>query len=265
MNDLDQTTLRQQLHEAVDALDPVGPPLGQIEARATRRRTHRLAGFGAVAIAGAAAVAAAVVIMTGPGGTESIGTAAAPSPQSLADFAAAHGGIHSRFGRLVTTPIESSTGFYGAFTVKSGVQVANWNGSSWRLDGTAVSKLGPGRFVMRLVPGPQLPDMKTPTVYLRTMGGDVSYFGSVLQYARGAWAPVHFTSCGHHMLCPAGASEPYAHPHGTGVVSVHNNCTPDCADGSHYRVRWEWAIRLQPGSAKATQFVFVPARVHKVS
>ena len=181
MNTVDEASIRDQLAQAVEILDPVAPPLAAIEASAAkRRRTFRIAGgLGAVALAGACAVVAAVVITSGPGTTAKVTPATAPTTQSLTDFAIAHGAIHSRFGRIVAGPFEGSGGFYGAFTVKPGVQVASWNGSSWELAGAAVSKLGPGRFLMKLGPGPELAGASS--IYVRSMGGDVSYFGSVLE------------------------------------------------------------------------------------
>jgi hypothetical protein len=269
MNDLEANAIRDQLRQAVEVLDPVGPPMSAIQQRAVRRKwTNRLGiGLGGVALAGAGALVATLIVAASPGSKATITPAATPSRQSLVDFATANGAITSRFGQQVAGPIKSPTGFYGAFTVKSGVQVAAWRDSKWTRDGTAVSKLGPGRFVMRLTEGPTLSDMQAPTFYLRTMGGDVSYFGSVLQNRRGRWAPVHFTGCRHHGLCPPGTSEPYARPHGTRMVSVHNTCTPNCADGTHYRVRWWWALRLRPGQPNNhhPQEVFSPARVHNVA
>jgi len=252
-------------------LDATGPAPSEITARGIRRkRSHRLAlGLGGVALAGAGALIAVVVVAVLPTSGQTVAAGDAPTHQSLKSFAAHHGGIDSRFGRQVSGPAKSPTGFFGAFTVKSGVRIAAWSGSRWRLDGT-VSTLGQGRSVMRLTAGPTLKDMPTPTFYVRTVGGDVSYFGSVLQNHRGTWAPVHFTGCKHHGLCPPGTSEPYARPHihpdHTRMVSVHNTCKPSCANGTEYRVRWWWALKVDPRSAHVRPIeVFAPARVRKVS
>src|SRR4051794_35000910 len=98
MNVLDENEIRDQLRLAVDVIDPVAPPLSEIEQRAGRRkRTSRIAiGVGAVALAGAGALVAALIVAVLPGAKEAIAPAAVPSHRSLVDFAVGHGAIKSR-------------------------------------------------------------------------------------------------------------------------------------------------------------------------
>lgn len=245
MNAVAEAKIREQLSQAVDVIDPVGPPIAAIRSRAAkRRRTFRLTGgLGAVALVGACAVVAAVVITASSGGTAELTPAAAPSTKSLTDFAVASGAIDSRFGRQVAGPLQGSAGYFGAFTVKKGVNLAAWDGAAWHLDGSPVTKLGAGRFIMRLAQGPALDSAgTTPSVYVRGMGGDIAYFGSVLQRGAAGWHAVTFGGCGHHRLCYPGADAvAYGHPTAGGFVSINNTCRPDCASGTEYRVSWRWS------------------------
>jgi hypothetical protein len=253
MNALDETAVREQLHAAVDVLDPAGPPYDAIAARASKRKRANRLGFGVGAVALAAACAAIAVVVVQPGGKATVVQPATPTQQSLVDFAKANGAIHSQFGRIIAGPIESSAGFYGAFTVKPGVQVAKWNGTAWHLDGGPFSGLGQGRWVMKIGDGPLI-DAPTPTIYVRGEGGDVSYFGSVLMHGATGWKAARFGACGHHRLCHPNDGPAYAHPRGAGMVSIQNRCNP-CAAGHEYRIHWTWDV---------TQGEFVATKVRKL-
>lgn len=247
MTPVDETSIRDQLARAVDILDPAAPPLAELESRAAkRRRTFRLAtGFGAVALAGAcAAVVAVVVITAGSGGTAKVTPAAAPSASSLADFAAANGALGTADQHKITGPLPGTSGYYGAFIVRQGVSLAAWDGSAWQLDGATITKFGKGKWILRVAPGPALGDASTtPSVYVRGLGGSVSYFGFVLRRGTAAWHTTSFGGCGHHKLCYTPSdSEPYGRPGNTGFVSVNNSCTPDCAAGNEWRVDWRWDV-----------------------
>lgn len=243
MNALDETEVREQLKQALDVLDPTPPPYGAIAARATkrRRRLRISAGLGGVALAGACALVGVAIVGLGSGGNATITASAGPSGQSLQDFATAHGALSGgRFGRQIGGPYETSGGFYGAFTVKHGAQIARWDGSAWQLDGATITKQGPGQFIERFGDGPALGTSLTPTIYERGMGGDVSYFGTILARTPDGWKGAKFGACGHHKLCYPSDAEPYGHLVGNDVRSVNNDCTPDCASGTEYRITWRW-------------------------
>lgn len=257
MTAVDETSIRDQLTRAVDILDPAPPPLAELQARAAkRRRTFRLtAGFSAVALAGACAAVVAVVITTGSGGTTTVTPAAAPSASSLANFAAANGALGTADEHKITDPLHGSAGYFGAFIVKRGVSLAAWDGSAWHIDGATITKFGKGKWILRVAPGPALGDAATtPSVYVRGIGGSVSYFGFVLRREAAGWHTTSFGSCGHHKLCYTPSdSEPYGRPGNDGFVSVNNSCTPDCAAGNEWRVDWRW-------NAEKDEFVAVRTR-----
>ena len=259
MNATDETSIRAQLARAVEVLDPAAPPLAALQLRAAkRRRRFRLGtGFGAVALAGACAAVVAVVITAGSGGTAKVTPASAPSTSSLADFAAANGAIGTVAEHKITGPLQGTSGYYGAFIVKQGVSLVAWNGSAWHLDGATIKKFGAGKWILRVAPGPSLGDAATtPSVYVRGLGGSVSYFGFVLQRGTAGWHTTSFGGCGHHQLCYTPSdSEPYGRPGNAGFVSVNNSCTPDCAAGNEWRVSWRW---------DAAKDKFVAVRTHKV-
>jgi hypothetical protein len=247
MNPVDEASIREQLERAVEIIDPVPPPLAHLEARAAkRRRTFRLAGgLGGVALAGACAAVVAVVITAGPGDTAKVTPATAPTSQSLAHFASANGAVKGyRKPPIIAGPFHGQDGYFGAFTVKAGVSVTTWNGSAWQLDGPTIKKFGSGRFLLKIGSGPAV---NGPSLYVRGIGGDVSYFGYVLQDVTSGWTPVLFGKYD---------SLPYGHPAPPGFVSVRNTCTPDCAEGTHIRDFWRWS---------STKDKFVLARSHRLS
>jgi hypothetical protein len=241
MNAIDERDIRAQLDRAVAAIEPVAPPLDGLRARAGRRRRIRQGGAGFMAVAAVAAIVLiAVVVLPGGGGKQTLKTATAPSRASFVAFADARGGLK------IVGPFEESNGFYGAFTTKAGIAIATYRAHHWTQSGPVVTSLGSGRYVNLLRFAPALPAAgsrdPTPSVYLREIGGDVSYFGSFLRKVGNRWTTARFGSCGHHHLCArAGNGEPYLH-HGSapGLVSIQNNCTPDCAAGTDYRVSWDW-------------------------
>jgi hypothetical protein len=238
MNSLDEAKVREQLERAVDPIDPLPPHLEMLRSRAVRRKRTRRA-FGGVmilAVAGAAAAIVTAVVVAAPGGTDRLRVASGPTHHSLVSFAKAHGGLK------VAGPFGGSSGSYGVFSTKQSIVVARYAGTHWREDGSAVTSLGKGQFVTRLGEGPRLGSAATtPSMYVRVIGGDVSYFGSVLERIGGQWRTARFGSCGHDKLCYPSNSEPYGHPAAPGFVSVSNNCTPNCAVGTNYRVSWRWS------------------------
>jgi hypothetical protein len=248
MNSVDETSIREQLQRAVEILDPVPPPLAELEARAAKRRrmVRLVGGFGGVALAGACAAVVVVVITAGSGDAAKVTPATAPSSQSLTNFAMANGAVRGYHNKspVIGGPFHGQDGYYGAFTVKAGVGVATWNGSAWRVDGPTVKKFGPGQFLLKIGAGPAV---NGPSLYVRGAGGDVSYFGYVLQDGASGWAPVLFGKYD---------SLPYGHPAPPGFVSVRNTCRPDCAAGTHIRDFWRW---------HATKGKFVLARSHRLS
>jgi hypothetical protein len=242
MNTLDESEVRKQLERAVDQLEPVAPPLEMLRARAVRRRrSRRTAGsLMVLAVAGAAAAIVVAVAVLAPSGNDRLQVAAgsvatAPTHASLVRFAKAHGGKH------VAGPFTGASASYGVFSTKQAIVVADYDGTQWHQDGPAVTALGKGQFVTRLGLGPQLgAHPSTPSIYVRMIGGDVSYFGSVLRRTGGQWRAAKFGACGHNRLCYPSNSEPYGHVTAGGFVSVSNNCTPNCAAGTDYRVTWAW-------------------------
>lgn len=234
MNTIDERAIRDQLERAVAPLDPVAPPLDALRERAARRRRlHYSLGAG-VAVAAAAIVAVVLVVVPG-GGSSKVVVGTAPSTDSLKAYAAAHHGKH------VAGPIESGSGFFGAFAVKRGIQVVHYVAGEWQSDGAVVTKYGPGRWVMKIADaGAIIPGH--PAFVERYQGGDVSYFGGVLSNVGGSWQAVRFAKCKQKELsCTyAGTSQPYGHIQGGRFVSIHNDCTPYCAAGTEYRVTWRW-------------------------
>jgi hypothetical protein len=158
-----------------------------------------------------------------------------PTHASLVAYAKAHGGLK------VAGPYAGNPGWFGAFSTKRAIVVVDFAGH-WRPDGPAVKSLGKGKFVTRLGRGPRLgAAATTPSIAVRILGGDVSYFGSVLRRGANRWQPASFGGCGHHKLCfTPSNSEPYGHRVGKRFVSISNNCTPNCAAGTEYRVTWRW-------------------------
>jgi hypothetical protein len=112
---------------------------------------------------------------------------------------------------------------------------------------------------MRMRFTPTLPGANgtgAPTVYVRVIGGDITYAGWFLRQVGQHWDPARFGTCGHHGLCyPHANSEPYLHQTRTGLVSVSNNCSPDCAAGTDFRIQWVW---------NPTREIFVAVKVTKL-
>lgn len=246
MNATFDRDVRDQLERAVEVIDPTPPPLDGLRARAVRRRRVRRTGAGFLAIAAVAAIViVAVVVVPGSKGNQTLRSADQPSRASLTAYADAHGALKQLAG-----PYESGAGYFGAFTTKAGVAVATYRDDHWVQSGTTVTKLGSGRFINRLRFAAGLwtsgeTGAVPPSIYLRTIGGDVSYFGSVLRESNGVWAPARFSGCGHRDACTPGTSEPYLHESNVGLVSVNNSCTPYCAAGNEFKVRWRWEVASQ--------------------
>lgn len=238
MNPADETAIREQLDSALSVINSVAPPLDAVLSRATRRkRTRRIAGgFMAVAATGAAVAIVATVVSAAPTHDATVKVGAAPSHASLVAFAKAHG------AKKIAGPFRGTSGSYGTFTTKRAIVVAHYDGTQWQQDGAPVTKLGPGRFVMKLSKGPQLGNnVSSPSFAVRVVGGDVSYFGSVLYRDANGWRPANFGTCGHHKLCYSPSnSEPYGHVKGGQFVSINNDCTPNCAAGTEFHVFWKW-------------------------
>ncbi|HVT64666.1 MAG TPA: hypothetical protein VHD81_05910 [Mycobacteriales bacterium] len=239
MNTIDEQAVRDQLARAVAPLDPVAPPLDVLRASASRRRRIRYSVGGGLAAA-AAAIAAVILVVVPGDGSKQVTIGKAPSAESLAAFAATQHGKH------IAGPIESSSGFYGAFAVKKGVEVVRFIDGSWQQDGAVITKYGPGRWVSQLSDGGAVVPGR-PSFAMRYVGGDVSYFGGVIYLAneglgsRG-WVPAHFGKCSNRELsCSySGETQPYGHVVRGRFVSIHNDCTPYCAAGTDYRVTWQW-------------------------
>jgi hypothetical protein len=246
MTRLDEAQLRAQLDRAVAPLDPVAPPLDLLRERAVKLRRFRISAAGGLLAATAAAVTVAVVVLPASG-SQGIKAAAAPSRASLTSYASAHG------GKDVAGPELDGTHYVGAYATKQAIVVVRYSSGAWHPDGKAITTYGPGQFVQRLSDGGGvIPGLAS--FALRYTGGDVSYFGGVIYDDNGTWTDAQFGSCGHHKLCYPGNEEPYGHPVSDRFVSVSNDCAPDCAAGTQYRVTWRW-------NAAARKFEAVSERV----
>jgi hypothetical protein len=235
VNAIDEQAIREQLESAVAPLDPDAPPLELLRTRAVRRRRLRYSIGAGLTAAAAAIVAVVLVVVPGDGSKQQVSVDRAPSADSLAAFAATQHGKH------VAGPIESTSGFYGAFAVKKGVEVVRYVDGAWQADGAVITDYGPGRWVVSLsgagsvVPG-------VPSFVMRYRGGDVSYFGGVVALADGVWRAAEFATCSNRELScwNPGTEQPYGHVVNGRFVSIHNDCTPYCAAGTDYRVTWKW-------------------------
>jgi hypothetical protein len=243
VNSIDERGIRDQLERAVAPLDPVAPALDVLRRRgAHRRRMHVTFGAGMATVA--AAVVALVLVPNG-GSKKQVGITTRPARESLAAYAAAHHGKH------VAGPVDSRSGYYGAFTVKRGIQVVHYVNGAWRPDGPMVVGAGEGRFVVKLSSGNAVIPGE-PSFELHTLGGDVSYYGGVLRDYGARWERARFGTCGHHKLCYAALMEPYGHIVNGEFVSMQNDCTPNCAAGHMYRVTWRWNSSSDRFEAAAT-------------
>jgi hypothetical protein len=246
MTVMDERDLRAQLERAVEVIEAVAPPLDSLRSRATTRTRVRRIGWGAMGAALVAAVVLIAIILVPGGGNQSLTPAKAPTRASLVSFADARHAM-----KRITGPYQGeNAGYYGAFTTEAGIVVASYRRGAWHQSGPTLTTLGGGRWVNRLAFAPGLGGSSTPTVYLRIVGGDISYAGSVLRRLGDAWRTATFGPCGAHGsayggLCRAGNSEPYLHHVEGGLMSVNNNCTPSCAGGTSYRVRWAWSPARQ--------------------
>jgi hypothetical protein len=247
MTMMDESEIREQLERAVDVIEPVAPPLDALRSRARRLGRMRRTGWGTLAVAAVAVIVLIVVVVVpGGGNKQTLQPAKAPTHASLVSFASDNHAL-----KQIAGPYQGEDGsYYGSFATKTGIVLATYHGAKWHQSGPTIMKLGAGRWIMRLAFWPGLGRAATPSVYVRVMGGDITYAGSILRRVAGSWRTAAFGRCGMHGsayggLCPSGDSEPYLHRAAQGLVSVNNNCTPSCAAGNQYRVRWVWNATLQ--------------------
>lgn len=234
MNPIDEQAIRDRLERAVAPLDPVAPSLDTLRGRAVRRRRVQYSMGAAVAVA-AAAIVAVVFVIVPSGGSSRVETSHAPSADSLATYAAAHHGKH------VAGPIESDSGYVGAYVTKNAVAIAKYVNGAWRADGSIARPHGAGQYIMRLSDGQSVIPGHASFAE-RDKGGDVTYFGGVFYDDDGTWRDARFARCSNKELSCwyQGTGEPYGHVVGGRFVSIHNDCTPYCAAGTEYRVTWRW-------------------------
>ena len=233
MNQLDEKEIRERLDRAVAPIDPIAPPLDSLRQRAVKLRRVRVSAGGGLLAAAAAAVTAAVIVAPAHG--SSTLNAAAPSRASLTTFAAAQHGKH------ITGPIVDGSHYAGAFTTKKAIVVAEYRSAGWHTVRTFTS-YGDGQYVLKLSDGGSVIPGHA-SFALRTVGGDVSYFGGVVYDANGSWRGAHFAKCAGHpnLGCAyAGGEQPYGHVVNGRFVAIYDNCTPNCAEGTDYRVTWRW-------------------------
>jgi hypothetical protein len=232
MNEMTEKEIRERLERAVAPIDPVAPALDVLRERAVKLRRFRISVGGGLLAAAAAAVTVAVVVVPA-NGSSSVHVAAAPSQSSLTKYAADHGGKHA------SAPVVDGSHYVGAYSTKNGIQVVSFGNGAWRADGSEITKYGPAIKLgdaSGVIPG-------HAAFAVRTIGGDVSYFGGVLYDANGTWTPAHFAKCPAHkaLSCAyAGNEQPYGHIVGGEFYSVSNNCLPNCAAGTDYSITWRW-------------------------
>ncbi|HVW81939.1 MAG TPA: hypothetical protein VHB69_13460 [Mycobacteriales bacterium] len=246
MNDLTEKEIRERLERAVAPIDPAAPPLDVLRERAVKLRRFRISVGGGLLAAAAAAVSVAVVVVPA-NGSSSVHVSSAPSQASLMSYATAHGGTHA------SPPVLDGGGYVGAYSTKQAIQVVRYRGGSWQPDGQPITKYGPAMKLSDagdVVPG-------HAAFAVRTIGGDVSYFGGVLYDAGGTWTPAHFATCPAHKALSCaypGVSQPYGHVADGHFESVSNNCKPYCAAGTNYVITWRW---------NSTKARFAVARITK--
>ena len=198
-------------------------------------RRFRISAGGGLLAAAAAAVTVAVVVVPA-NGSQHVHVSAAPSQASLTRYASAHDGKH------VAGPVVDGTHYFGAYATKQGIVVVRYADGAWRADGAPITKYGAGQYIVRLADGGEVVPGHA-SFAVRTIGGDVSYFGGVLYDANGTWTPARFAKCPNHkaLSCAyAGNSQPYGHVASGEFVSVSNNCTPNCAAGTDFLITWRW-------------------------
>jgi hypothetical protein len=232
MTRLDEAQMREVLERAVAPLDPVAPPLDLLKERAVKLRRFRISAGGGLLAAAAAAVTVAVVVLPASG-AQRVKVTSPPPRSSLTSYASAHGGKH------VAGPELDGSHYVGAYATKQAIVVVRYASGRWHPEGKPITTYGPGQFVQRLQDGGGVIRAHA-SFALRYTGGDVSYFGGVIYDDHGTWTDAKFGTCGHHKLCYPGNEEPYGHVAAAHFVSVNNNCTPNCAAGTQYRVVWQW-------------------------
>jgi hypothetical protein len=252
MNAIDESAIREQLARAVEVIEPVAPPLDGLRTRARRRSRARRTGWGMFAVAAVAAVVL-IAVLAVPGGREqTLQPAKAPSRASLISFASAHHALHRVVG-----PYRASNGrYYGAYTVNAGIQVVTYHHNRWVSFAPVDTLAGNGRstVLMKFDPSFQMTRAMdgSPSIYVRVVGADVSYYGFVIYFIDGNWYNATFL-CPHNRLCrPGTGGMPYFHRNYSGVLtSVINDCSPSCAAGTDYRLNWKWLTKF--GVFKATK------------
>jgi hypothetical protein len=246
MNALDEAGIRSELHEAVDGFDPLPPPFAAVMERGRRRRrTRYVLGGLAVAAAGAVAVVAVVVLVPG-GGTQTVTSATPPPP--LRPYARDNGGVPVKHMKdsldWVAGPVKTATGRYGAFVTRRDLVLVEVVKGEWQTLARVPLDEGPASYRLGVQPGPTLPS-GIPTFISRGEGGDVSYFGAVAADLGGRWQYAHFGSCGKGECGNNTSAASYLRMTGAGLVSEQNDCSPYCAAGTEYRIRWQWDVSKQ--------------------
>ena len=241
MSVLDEAAIRSELHQAVDVLDPVPPPFAAVLQRGRRRRRARLLVGGIGLVTAVAAAVVAVVVIAPGGGTQKVSTATPPPP--LRSYARANGGTPVKPSQFslpwLVGPITTATGRYGAFVTKRDLVVVRLVHNQWQTQASVPLGEGPPMFRLGVQRGPTLPS-GIPTFIARGEGGDVSYFGSVAADLGGTWSYARFGGCGTAGCGSDVNSASYLRMKRGALVSEQNDCTPDCAAGTEYRIRWQW-------------------------
>ena len=252
MNALDEAGIRAELHQALDVLDPLPPPFAAVMARGRRRRRTRLVVGGLVVAAAAAVTVVAVVVVAPGGGSQTVRTASPPPP--LRPYARDNGGVPVKHSPdsldWVAGPVKTATGSYGAFVTKRDLVVVKVVKGEWQTEAKVALGEGPPSSRLGLQVGPTLPS-GIPTFVSRGEGGDVSYFGAVAADLGGKWRYAGFGSCGKGGCVNNANAASYLRMTGRGLVSEQNNCSPYCAAGTEYRVRWQWDAAKQRFEAVA--------------
>ncbi|HEX3907377.1 MAG TPA: hypothetical protein VHW92_05560 [Mycobacteriales bacterium] len=241
MNALDEARVRSELHQAVDVLDPLPPPFAAVIAKGRRRRRTRLVVGGLTLAAAAAAAVVAVVVIAPGGGTQTVRTAS--QPPALRPYARQNGGVPVKHSKesldWVAGPVTTPAGRYGAFVTKRDLVLVKVVKGRWQTEAKVALGEGPPTLRLGVQAGPTLPS-GIPTFISRGEGGDVSYYGAVATDLGGRWQYARFGSCG-KADCGNNINEAsYLRMAGSRLVSEQNDCSPYCAAGTEYRIRWQW-------------------------